>query len=194
MPGEVGHERGDELLDPVVLGPRVDDQLRDVGGEEVAHRAQQQIEVVVDERRAAPPLGAADDLVPQLDEELHVRLELALGDPLGDRADDEPRPGRPHRVDDLAQPPPLLVGGDAARDADVVDRRHEHQVAPGQRDVARGPRPLGADRLLGDLDDDLLPFLEQVLDAGAAADPRRVGGLLVLVVAARPGVARESDA
>ena len=51
VPGEVGHERGDELLHAVVLAARVDDQLLDVGGEQIAHRAQQQVEVVVDQRR-----------------------------------------------------------------------------------------------------------------------------------------------
>jgi hypothetical protein len=185
-PGEVRHHRGDELLHPVVLGARVDDQLGHIGGEEVAHRAQQEIQIVVDDRRAASPFGAADHFVPQLDEELHVALELALGDPVGHGAHDEARARRAHRIDDLPQPPPFLVRADAARDADVVDGRHEHQVAPGQRDVAGGARPLGADRFLGDLDDDLLPFLEQVLDAGAAADPRGVGRLFVLV-AAVPG-------
>ena len=67
---------------------------------------------------------------------------------------------------------------DAARDADVIDRRHEHQVAAGQRDVAGDARALGADRLLGHLDDDLLPFLEQVLDADLLA---RLGPVLAAV-------------
>ena len=109
------------------------------------------------------------------------RLELALGDPVGHGPHDEARPGRAHRVDDLAQPAPFLVRADAPRDPDVVDRRHEDQVAPRQRDVAGGAGPLGADRLLGDLDDNLLPFLQQVFDARAAADPRRVRRLFVLL-------------
>ena len=188
-PAKSGMNARDELLDAVVLRARVDDQLLDVGGEQIAHRAQQEVEVVVDQRRAAPASRPPDDLVPELDQELHVALELALGDVLGDGADDEARAGRAHRLDDVAQPPALLVRGDAPRDADVVDRRHEHQVTARQRDVAGGARALGADRLLRDLDDDLLPFLQQVFDARAAAGARRVGPLLVLVVRAAVGLA-----
>ena len=54
---------------------------------------------------------------------------------------------------------------------------------PGSEMYARRARALGADRLLGDLDDDLLPLLEQVLDARAAARARRVGGVFVVVIA-----------
>ena len=103
----------------------------------------------------------------------------------------KPEPGRAHRLDDVAQPAPLLVGGDAPRDADVIDRRHEHQVTAGQRDVAGRPRALGADRLLGHLDDDLLALFQQVLDAGAAAGTRRVVRVLVLVGGRAAGLARQ---
>jgi hypothetical protein len=105
-----------------------------------------------------------------------------------------PEPGRAHRFDDVAQPAALAIRGDAPGDPDVVDRRHEHQVAPRQRDVARGPRALGADGLLRDLDDDLLTFLEEVLDARAAGGALAVGLFLVLVVRRLRGIPREQTA
>ena len=46
----------------------------------------------------------------------------------------------------------------------MIDRRHEDQEAARHRDVRGEPRPLGAERLLDDLDEDLLPFLQQVFD------------------------------
>ena len=46
----------------------------------------------------------------------------------------------------------------------MIDGRHEHQEAPGHGDVRGQPRALGAERLLDHLDDDLLAFLEQLLD------------------------------
>jgi len=46
----------------------------------------------------------------------------------------------------------------------VVDGRHEHEEAPGHRGVRRESRPFRPDRLLRDLDDDLLPFLDELLD------------------------------
>src|SRR5204863_629333 len=83
-------------------------------------------------------------------------------------------------------------GRDPARDADVIHRRHEDQVPAGQGDVPGRPGALGADGLLGDLDDDLLTFLQQVLDARAAAGRAApIGFLVVLVVARLAGVAGE---
>ena len=46
----------------------------------------------------------------------------------------------------------------------VVHRRHEHQKASRQRDVTRDARALLADRLLGNLDQHFLSFLEQFAD------------------------------
>ena len=46
----------------------------------------------------------------------------------------------------------------------MVDRRHEDQEPSGQRHVAGEAGALGAERLLGDLHDHVLPFLEQFLD------------------------------
>ena len=58
--------------------------------------------------------------------------------------------------------------GDLARDADVVDGRHVDQEAAGQRDVRGDARALLAQRLLGDLNDDLLAFLQQIGDGRRA--------------------------
>ena len=66
---------------------------------------------------------------------------------------------------------------------DALRPRREHEVAPRDREVARDARALGADRLLGDLDDDLLPFLEQRLDPGHLALPAPEPAPAVLVLA-----------
>ena len=66
--------------------------------------------------------------------------------------------------DDAAQAVALFTRLDFAGDADVVHRRHEHQKPAGERSVRRQPRALGAQRLLGDLDDDVLAFLDQLFD------------------------------
>ena len=139
--------------------------------------------------RAHLVLGA-DDLVPHLDEEADVGLELLPLHAVGDGADDEAGALRAHAVHQLAQAAPLAVALDAARDADVVDGGHEDQVAAGDGDVAGDAGPLGADGVLGDLDDDLLPFLEQVLDvlllAGAALLVAAVAVVAVPAAAAAP--------
>ena len=58
----------------------------------------------------------------------------------------------------------LFARLDLPGDADVVDGRHEDQEAARHRDVRRDAGALGAERLLDDLDEDLLPFFEEVFD------------------------------
>ena len=82
-----------------------------------------------------------------------------------------PEAVRPLADQNALQPLALFVGRDLARDADVVDRRHVDQEASRQRDVAGDARALLADGLLGNLDQNLLAFLQQVADGG------QVGGL-----------------
>jgi hypothetical protein len=144
--------------------------------------------VRVQHGRRACALVLAQDLAPQLDEEVHVVAELLLGGSFRDGAHDEPGALGPLRVDDLAQPLALLVGADAPRDADVVDRRHEHEVPTGQRHVRGDARALGAHRLLGDLHQHLLAFLQEIFDLlmacglGELLARQLVAGLALLVV------------
>ena len=72
----------------------------------------------------------------------------------------------------------LFARLDLARDADVVDRRHEDQEPARHRDVRGQAGALGAERLLDHLDEDFLPFLQQVFDLGfgrsrSSRDPPR---------------------
>src|SRR6218665_3806857 len=129
------------------------------------------------EARAAALLVAAHDLVPHLDEEADVALELLLGHVLGHRAHDEAGAGRTETIDHLPQALALLLVGDAAADAHVVHRGHEHQVAARDGDVRGEARALGANGILGDLDHDLLAHLEQFLDL------RRLARLALVVLA-----------
>ena len=86
---------------------------------------------------------------------------------------------------------------DAARHADVVRRRHEDQMAAGQRDDRGDARALGADRLLGDLDEDLLALLEALLDRQRRARDALAASAAAVVGARRStrrGVAPSSRA
>ena len=93
----------------------------------------------------------------------------------GGRADDHAA-GEAVRLaelaDDAAQARPLLARLDLARDADVVDRRHEHEEPAGHRHVRGEPGALRAERLLDHLDEDLLPLAQQLLDLRPAAARR----------------------
>ena len=72
-------------------------------------------------------------------------------------------PGR-RALQNALQPQTFLVAGDLPRHAHVFERRHVNDVAARQRDVRSDARALLAQRLLGDLDDDLLAFFEQIGD------------------------------
>ena len=70
---------------------------------------------------------------------------------------------------------------DPAGDPDVVHGGHQHQVASRNREIAGDHAgALGADRLLGHLDDDVLAFLQHVLDGLDVAG--RGGVVLVAAV------------
>ncbi len=70
----------------------------------------------------------------------------------------------------------------------MIDRRQVDDVAARQRDVAGDAGALGADGLLGDLDEDLLALAHDLADGGALGDARRllVGPALRLAGAAAP--------
>src|SRR5207249_1951223 len=93
--------------------------------------------------------------------------DVGFGAPARGRADDHAA-GEPVLLpelpDDAAEAVALVARLDLAGHADVVDRRHEDQKAAGQRGVRRQPRAFGAERLLCDLDDDVLAFLDQFFD------------------------------
>jgi hypothetical protein len=121
-----------------------------------------------------------------VNQEVHVGPELLLQPPLPDRADDEPPafPG-PEPLQDAAQAVPLAGVVDPPRDPDVVHLGHVDEVPPGEADEGGDAGPLGAQALLGHLDQDLLALAEGILDGddGPALPLRRRsfgGGLVAL--------------
>src|ERR1019366_6678030 len=131
----------------------------------VAQDALHYIEVVMDQHRRRTPLGFLPHLEPQVVEEHHVGAQLFLAPALA-RGAHNVAAGNSRAVglQNPFQTEPLFVARNLARDADVVHRRHVHQEAAGQGDVRGDARALLPQRLLGDLHDDLLPFLEQIAD------------------------------
>ena len=117
------------------------------------------------ERRARRRLGEPRlDLLPDPHEELDVGAELRLPLALAHGADDEPAAGRAEAPDELAQAVALVRVVDPPGDAEVAHLGHVDEIAARQADEGRDPGPLGAERFLGDLDEDLLALAEDVLD------------------------------
>ena len=68
--------------------------------------------------------------------------------------------------DDALQALPLFLGRDLARHSRVIHGRHVNQETSGQGDVAGDARALLADRFLGNLNQNLLAFFQQIADQG----------------------------
>ena len=159
----------DELVKLLVGALVVDDELLQIRREEVARGAQHQVGLFVKQVGRLDAVELLEHVTPERHEQLHIALEFVIIDALADGADDEARALWAATVHDFLEATTLAIRCDAARDADVRDRRHEDGVATGDGDLAGQARALGSHGLLGDLDDDLLTFLEDVLDVNAAA-------------------------
>ena len=96
----------------------------------------------------------------------------------------KPPPARAFRVvHQMPKPGALFGGSNLARNAGVIERRHVHQVAARQRDVAGDARAFLAERFLGDLHDNFLALLEHVRNQLRAA---RRGAVMAVAMTAVP--------
>src|SRR5207245_7085824 len=113
-------------------------------------------------------------LFPEPVELLDLAAAAVFSQVFGDGADDPAAGVLGHQLrDHLAQLGALLAVLDLAGHADLGGERHVDEKPTRERDLGRNPRPLGADRLLDDLDDLGLALLQLVGDVGqpAAAPP-----------------------
>src|SRR5882762_8114428 len=105
-------------------------------------------------------LAAFLDFVPGLAEELNVGADFVVGGAASGGANDEAAGiGAAGFADEAPESRAVFRGDDFARYAGVMDCGHVNQEAARQSDVAGDPRALLAERLLGDLDDDILTRL-----------------------------------
>ena len=138
----------------------------EVLGEDVADDADREVGLLEDHVRRGRLGDALLEHLVELEEVLQLALEvLALG-PLGRGADDRAAAAEVELLGLLAQALALLVL-EPPRDADALAGRGVDHVAAGDRDLHREPRALGLERVLDDLDDDLLPRGQEVGDARA---------------------------
>src|SRR5260370_11989771 len=97
------------------------------------------------------------DFVPGLAEELNIGANFLVGGAARRGAHDEAARVRATCfADETAEARTVFRGNDLARDAGVMNRGHVHQEAARQGHLARDSRAFLSERLLGDLDDDVL--------------------------------------
>src|SRR5437773_786414 len=125
------------------------------------------------ERRCTHEMGLARNALPLADQGGELTLERFLGDILPDRAHDDTAGVLAERFFNLGtQTLPSGAVSDLAAHADARRMRHVDEKPTGKRHLRRHARSFRRDRLLRDLDDQVLPALEHVLNGrNLAASP-----------------------
>ena len=149
-------------------------------GEDVAQHADREIGLLEGQRRRLDLVGALDHHLMEAVQVVEVALEVLLARALGRGAHDHAAVVLVELLQQLALAIALRVG-QAARGADAGTVGHVDEVAPRDRDLHRKACALRLQRVLDDLDEDLLLRLDELVDAPAVAvaAPRRllaVGG------------------
>ena len=166
----------------------VDADRRELFGQQVSQKLGDQTLLAVDHRGRPRGLELLARVLPDFVEVVEVAEDVGFGASTGRRADDDATAKAllvAELLHDAAQAVALVARLDFSGDADVVDRRHEHEKAAGERRVRGQARALGAERLLGDLDDNLLPFLQELFDLRLGCPLAALGAIAMLVVVAR---------
>ena len=164
------HEALHVLRRDAVCVRLIDEHLADVLGEVVAQGARDRIAFTVDEERRRTRQHGLDDFVPLDLQVIEVPLQFL------DCATD---PGRAHdgahtlrygqRIHDVAHLVSIFAldpPADAARPRVI---RHQHEEAPGERNIGGEGGALVAALFLFDLHDDVLAFLQDFAHVDAAA-------------------------
>src|SRR6185437_1854630 len=155
------HKAQNAFIQLFVIHP---DRL-EIVGELIAQGALHDVEIVMQQQRSGPLFRFLPDIDPQIMEEIHVGGDLVFRMPLSRRPHDEAaRYADAVSLQNALQAQALLIGSHFAGDAHVIERGHVHHVAPREGDMRRDARAFLAQRLLRDLDDDLLAFLQQLGD------------------------------
>jgi hypothetical protein len=170
--GQIRHDALNQVDDAAVFRLVIDANGRVLLGQQIAQQLADEALLAVDDGGRAHRLHLLANLQPDLMEVRQIVEDVLLRAPRSGRADDDAAREVPllaELADDAAQAAPLVARVDLPRDADVVDGGHEHQEASRQGRMRRDARALGAQRLLDHLDQDLLAFLQELVDFGLGA-------------------------
>ena len=190
--GQLGVERLDVGADVLEQTLIVDHHAAVVRVELLTDHSHRQLRLAVEQRRTVGARRFAFDLIPLLEQDVHVGLEVGLGGVLGGCSHDQAVLVRLDPIEDVAKPFAGVVR-EPLRDAVRLGVRDQHDEPARQRHLLREPGALGADRVLGDLTHDHLASFEDVLDPGVLALLLDVLGVVLHVTAVEHGVLRRGD-
>src|SRR5882762_3587549 len=186
-------ETADELDDLAVLLFVVDPDGSEVIADVIAEHALHEIEIAMEKRRCFALLAAFLDFIPGFAEEIDVRANFIIGGAASCGAHDKSSGIAIARLaDQTAKPRTVFCGDDLARDARVMDRGHIDQKPAWERDVAGDARAFLAERLLGNLDDHVLPGLQHFRNELWTARRTGMPALIATVMPRAAGTAFET--
>ncbi len=166
----------DDFLDALGDLFVVDDDGVDVGGEDVADGAGDEVALGVELHGAGAGVALFDEGLPEAGEVGEVALDFGFGFSDAGGADDEADVlGRLEGIENLAEAAAFFVVFDFAGDAHLRHAGHHHEDAAGDGEIGGERRALGADAFLDDLDDDFVAAAEAALDGRAGRGGRFCG-------------------
>src|SRR5215469_2895847 len=167
-------EPADELHNLAEFLFAVDPNSGEIVADVIAQHAFHQVQVAMQQRRGLAIVVLLLDLVPGLPQKLDVHANFVVRRSARRGAHDEStRIAAACFTHQPPQPRTIFRAGNLPRNADVINRRHVHQEAPGQRHVARDSRTLLAQGFLRDLHHHVLPRLQHLRNQSWPPPPRR---------------------
>ena len=152
----------------VVGFARIDAHFFHVAPHQIAQRAQRQRQIFVNAVAFARRGDAFLQRLPQLGEIRDVFRQRLARLPFGIRAHDVAGVAlRRQRLQHFLQARAFRLVLDAHGNADHFHVRQQHEIARRHGQIRRQPRALAADRILDDLDDDVLAFAHEFADRRA---------------------------
>jgi hypothetical protein len=157
------HEGAGELAHLAMRIRLVDQHLVDIRPQQIAQHAQMQRQIGVHQVAGLGAQALLTNEVPKLAQVHHIGAHGLRRRIFRGGAHDESRvlSGEHTGLHRGAQALALAFILDPGRDAHSMAFRHVHQVTRRQRDVRGEPRTLGPQRILHDLDQDLVAFRDQ---------------------------------
>jgi hypothetical protein len=148
----------------LVLVRIVNDHSGDRFAEDISDSSEQKSLVAVDACGSSLTLGDLGDLFPNVDEVKDIRSEFNFGAALALRAHDQTKPFRADLFANLFESLTLAAVFDLSADADASGLGHQDNGTTRKADTGAHSGAFGPSRSLGDLNHDLLTWLEKVLD------------------------------
>ena len=129
----------------------------------VSQNSLDNVVVMVQQGRRGTAFGPVANVEPLVVKEQHVSANVFFADSLARCSHDETaRHAGAVRLNDLSQANAFLVGGNLPGYTDVIHRRHVDQKAARQGNMRGDAGAFSAEGFLGDLNQHLLTFREQI--------------------------------